>query len=51
MRLIRLPLKVAPAIPKSVAAALAPDNELRKNRAPTSISGLFSIESAFQSVG
>jgi pimeloyl-ACP methyl ester carboxylesterase len=40
MRLIRLPLKVASAIPKSVAAALAPNNDLRKYRAPTSISGL-----------
>ena len=40
MRLIRLPLKVASAIPKSVAATLAPNNDLRKYRAPTSISGL-----------
>jgi pimeloyl-ACP methyl ester carboxylesterase len=40
MRLIRLPLKVASAIPKSVAAALAPNSDLRKYRAPTSISGL-----------
>ena len=40
MRLIRLPLKVTSAIPKSVAATLAPNNDLRKYRAPTSISGL-----------
>jgi len=40
MRLIRLPFKVASAIPNSVAAALAPNNDLRKFRVPTSISGL-----------
>jgi pimeloyl-ACP methyl ester carboxylesterase len=40
MRLIRLPLKVVSAIPKSVAATLASNSDLRKYRAPTSISGL-----------
>jgi pimeloyl-ACP methyl ester carboxylesterase len=40
MRLIRLPLKVATAVPKSVLAAVAPNNDPRKYQIPTSISGL-----------
>jgi hypothetical protein len=40
MRLIRLPLKVVSAIPKSVLAATALNNDPRKNQVPTSISGL-----------
>jgi pimeloyl-ACP methyl ester carboxylesterase len=40
IRLIRLPLKVAAAVPKSVLAALAPNNDPRKFQIPTSISGL-----------
>jgi hypothetical protein len=40
MRLIRLPLKVVSAIPESVAAAIAPNDDPRKYRVPTSISGL-----------
>jgi pimeloyl-ACP methyl ester carboxylesterase len=40
MRLIRLPLKVATAVPNSVLAAIAPNNDPRKYRIPTSISGL-----------
>jgi hypothetical protein len=40
MRLIRLPFKLAAAIPNSVVAALAPENDPKKYRLPTSISGL-----------
>ena len=40
MRLIRLPLKVASAIPKSVLAAAALNKDARKYQVPTSISGL-----------
>jgi len=40
MSLIRLPFKVVSAIPKSVIAAVAPNNDPRKFRPPTSISGL-----------
>jgi pimeloyl-ACP methyl ester carboxylesterase len=40
MRLIRLPFKVASAIPKSVLAAVAPNDDPRKYQVPTSISGL-----------
>jgi hypothetical protein len=50
MRLIRLPLKVASAIPKTVAAALAPDNDLRKYRAPSSISGLSPSNPSFKAL-
>ena len=40
MSLIRLPFKVVSAIPQSVIAAVAPNNDPRKFRPPTSISGL-----------
>ena len=40
IRLIRVPLKVVDAIPKAVIAVMAPDNDPRKFRPPTSISGL-----------
>ncbi len=40
MRLIRLPLKVVNAIPRAAIAALTPDNDPKKFRAPNSIAGL-----------
>ncbi len=40
IRLIQLPFRVVSAIPRSVVAALAPNNDPRKFRPPTSISGL-----------
>jgi pimeloyl-ACP methyl ester carboxylesterase len=40
MRLIRLPLKVATAIPNSVLAAVSSSNDPKKYQVPTSISGL-----------
>jgi pimeloyl-ACP methyl ester carboxylesterase len=40
MSLIRLPFKVVSAIPQSVIAAVAPNNDPRKFRPPNSISGL-----------
>ena len=40
MSLIRLPFKVVSAIPQSVMAAVAPNNDPRKFRPPNSISGL-----------
>jgi len=39
-RLIRLPLKLVSAVPKTVFAALAPNSDPSKVRPPTSISGL-----------
>lgn len=40
MMLIRLPVRVLNAIPKAVIAAISPNNDPRKFRPPTSISGL-----------
>ena len=40
IRLIRVPLKVVSAIPSTMVAALAPNNDPRKYRPPTSIAGL-----------
>ncbi|MBV8814747.1 MAG: alpha/beta fold hydrolase [Verrucomicrobia bacterium] len=40
IKLIRLPIKVLDAVPHAVVVALAPNNDPRKFRPPTSISGL-----------
>lgn len=50
MRLIRLPLKVASAVPKSVLAAIAPNNDPRKVQIPTSISGLSPANPLFKAM-
>jgi pimeloyl-ACP methyl ester carboxylesterase len=50
MRLIRLPLKVATAVPKSVLAAVAPNNDPRKYQIPTSISGLSPVNPLFKAM-
>jgi pimeloyl-ACP methyl ester carboxylesterase len=50
MRLIRLPMKVVTAIPNSVLAAVAPDNDPKKYRVPTSISGLSPANPLFKAM-
>jgi pimeloyl-ACP methyl ester carboxylesterase len=50
MRLIRLPLKVVTAIPKSVLAAVSPDNDPKKYQLPTSISGLSPANPLFKAL-
>jgi pimeloyl-ACP methyl ester carboxylesterase len=49
-RLIRLPLKVATAVPNSVLAAVAPNNDPRKFQIPTSISGLSPANPLFKAM-
>jgi hypothetical protein len=50
MRLIRLPLKVVSAIPNSVLAAVAPNNDQKKYQIPTSISGLSPSNTLFKAL-
>jgi pimeloyl-ACP methyl ester carboxylesterase len=50
MRLIRLPFKVASAVPQSVLAAIAPNNDPKKYRIPTSISGLSPANPLFKAM-
>jgi pimeloyl-ACP methyl ester carboxylesterase len=50
MRLIRLPLKVATAVPNSVLAAVTPNSDPRKYRIPTSISGLSPANPLFKAM-
>jgi pimeloyl-ACP methyl ester carboxylesterase len=50
MRLIRLPFKVAAAVPQSVLAAIAPDKDPKKYKIPTSISGLSPANPLFKAM-